>query len=78
MSISLTFQTERTTQERLDSIAKSLRRDRDSVINEAISSYLDLYRRQLEEINRGLADIEVGRTHSTAEVRARIAAKMRG
>ncbi len=77
MSISLTFRTEENKRDQLDRVAGSLDRNRNWVINEAIDSFLELYRWQLAEIEKGIADHEAGRTHSLEEVRARFKNKTR-
>jgi predicted transcriptional regulator len=68
----LSFRTEEETKELLDQIAASQDRNRNWVINEAIASYVDLYKWQTEEIEKGAADIKAGRTLTTGQVRARI------
>jgi predicted transcriptional regulator len=72
MSISLSFRTEENTRQQLDQVAESLDRNRNWVINAAIENYLDLHRWQLEHIEQGIRDSDEGRTHSTAEIRARL------
>ena len=75
MSILLSFRTEEDVREQLDNIAGSLDRDRTWVINEAITSYLELHQWRLDEIQRGAADIKAGRTYSTEQVRTHFAKK---
>jgi predicted transcriptional regulator len=48
MRIALTFRTEEVTRSELDQLANKLNRNRCWVINEAIKSYLELYRWQVE------------------------------
>jgi RHH-type transcriptional regulator, rel operon repressor / antitoxin RelB len=58
----------------LDRIAESIDRDRSWVINEAIDSYLDLNRWQLEHIDKAIRNAEAGgRTYSSEEIRERLA-----
>lgn len=54
----------------LDQLALSMDRDRSYLINEAISSFLDIQRWQLEEIDRAIADADAGNFASEEEVRA--------
>jgi len=77
MSISLSFRTEEEIRNDLDRLAESLDRNRNWVINEAISAYIDLHRWQMKHIEQGARDIEEGRSHSTAEIRARLAKRAR-
>jgi predicted transcriptional regulator len=76
MSIALSFRTEESTREELDRIAGVLDRNRNWVINQAIESYIDTYRWQLEHIGQGIKDSSAGRTFSTEQVRARLAEHM--
>ena len=71
MSISLTFRTEENKRDQLDKVAGSLDRNRNWVINEAIDSFLELYRWQLEEIEKGIADHAAGLTHSAVQAGVR-------
>lgn len=76
MSVALSFRTEESTREELDRIAGVLDRNRNWVINQAIESYIDNYRWQLEHIEQGIKDAKAGRTFSTEQVRARLAQHM--
>lgn len=76
MSIALSFRTEESTREELDRIAGALDRNRNWVINQAIESYIDTYRWQLDHIEQGIEDAKAGRTLSTEQVRARFAEHM--
>jgi predicted transcriptional regulator len=60
MSIALTFRTEEVTRSELDQLANKLNRNRSWVINEAIKNYLELYRWQVEQIDKGLAELDAG------------------
>ena len=53
--------------EEIDKLAKSSRRDRTFIINEAIESYLETNRWQIEHIKESLAQAERGEFVSTAE-----------
>jgi predicted transcriptional regulator len=73
MSISLSFRTDESVRDELDKIAEDLDRNRNWVINEAISNYLALYRWQVKHIEEGIRDSDAGRTYSPEEVRAHFA-----
>jgi predicted transcriptional regulator len=60
MRIALTFRTEEVTRSELDQLANKLNRNRSWVINEAIKNYLELYRWQVEQIDKGLAELDAG------------------
>ena len=77
MSIALSFRTEEATRDKLDKIAAANDRNRNWVINEAIAAYVDLYQWQLEEIDKGIADTDAGRSYSLEDVRAHFAGKQR-
>jgi predicted transcriptional regulator len=68
----LSFRTEEETKELLDQIAASMDRNRNWVINDAIAGYVDLYKWQAKEVEKGAADIKAGRTLTTEQVHARI------
>jgi predicted transcriptional regulator len=68
----ISFRTEESKCSELDKLAESMDRDRSWVINEAIDSYLELHRWQLERIEKGIAASKAGRTLSTEEVLQRI------
>lgn len=70
MSVSLSFRTEESTREELDQIAKSIDRNRNWLINEAIENYLELYKWQMNHIEEGIRASDEGRTYSTEQVRA--------
>lgn len=73
MSITLSVRTEESVVSDLDRLAEALDRNRNWLVNEAIGQYLDLHRWQLEQIEKGLADAEAGRTVTTDDVLKRIA-----
>jgi predicted transcriptional regulator len=60
----------------LDALADSLDRDRTYLLSEAVQSYLDLQKWQLDEIRAGLADADAGRVVDHQKIKA-IAAKWR-
>lgn len=68
----MSFQTDPRTREDLDRIADAVDRNRDWVINEAVSNYIELHEWQLQEIEKGIADSDAGRTLSHEEVCARV------
>jgi predicted transcriptional regulator len=72
MSIALTFRTEEVTRSELDQLANKLNRNRSWVINEAIKNYLELYRWQVEQIDKGLAELDGGLGLSLDEVRTQL------
>jgi len=73
-TVSLSFRTAETTRDTLDEIAKSLDRNRNWLINQAIENYLELHRWQIEHIEQSIRHTDAGgRTYSTGEVRSRLA-----
>jgi len=72
MSVTLSIRAEEETLQALDQIAKSLDRNRNWLINEAIKNYLELHQWQIEQVRRGVADAEAGRTLSHEQVKKRI------
>ncbi len=68
----LTFSIDETLRDRLVELATALQRDRSWVINEALSSYLELQQWHADQIREGIADSDAGRTLSTEEVRAQL------
>ena len=56
----------------LDQLADALDRNRNWVINEAIANYVELQRWQLQQIQKGVADSDAGRTVPHKQVRARM------
>ncbi len=57
----------------LDAIAAGLDRDRSYVLNEAISSYLEIHRWQIEHIEEGMRQADAGHFVSDAEVKSAFA-----
>ena len=72
MSTLISVRTDESTIKQLDRIAESLDRNRNWLINEAIRQYLDLHSWQYEQIQKGIADSNSGRTITTDQLRARI------
>jgi predicted transcriptional regulator len=54
----------------LDAIATNMERDRSYLIKKAVEEYIASQRWQLEEIDRGLAEIEAGQFATDEEVEA--------
>jgi RHH-type transcriptional regulator, rel operon repressor / antitoxin RelB len=73
MSTLLSVRTDEAVVDKLDQIAESLDRNRNWVINDAISKYIEMHEWQLAEMKKGRADTEAGRTITTDELRARMA-----
>ena len=63
----LTVRVESETRRALDDIAAAIDRDRSYVMNEALASYIETHRWQVEHIRRGLREAEAGRFASSAE-----------
>ena len=66
----INFRTETDRIRGLDAIALVLDRDRTYVINEAISTYLELHQWQIDHIKEGLRQADAGRFASDSEVAA--------
>lgn len=47
--------------EKLEQLARSLKRPTDALAQEAVSSYVDLYGWQVEAVREGIADADSGR-----------------
>ena len=60
------------TREQLDAIAAALDRDRSYVVQQAIDSYVDLYRWQVSHIEKGLRQAEAGELIPHGVVKRRI------
>lgn len=74
----ITFRLDADKKKALDAIAAGLDRDRSYVLNEAIRSYLEIYRWQVEHVKEGLAQADAGRFASDAEVAAAFAKLRKG
>lgn len=57
----------------LDSVAKSLERDRSHLLNEAVASYLDQQRRLVSLVNEGLRASKSGQTIGDEDLNALVA-----
>lgn len=68
--VSVSFRTDSKTVRQLDSLAKRQRRARTQLIDEALENYLEVQKRQLREIEKGLRAAEKGEFASEAEVQA--------
>ncbi len=69
----VTFRLDEDKRKAIDIIAEGLDRDRSYVLNEAVSSYIDIHRWQVEHIRKGLRQAEAGRFASESEVAAAFA-----
>jgi len=65
----ISFRIDRAKKTALDDVAAELDRDRSYVINEAVDTYLEVRRWQLEHIREGLRQAEAGEFASEDEVR---------
>lgn len=65
----MTVRIEPRTREALDKIAEALDRDRTYVVKEALESYIDVHRWQIEHIRQGLREADAGRFAPETEVR---------
>lgn len=70
----ITFQLAPDTRAELDSLARTVERDRDTLIAEAVAAYLDVNRWHVSQIEEGLRQAEAGEFATTAEVDAAFAA----
>ena len=66
----ITFRVDQMKREALDAIAASLDRDRTYVLNEAITSYLEMYSWQIEEIEKAVLEAEAEDFADDQEVKA--------
>ena len=64
----VTFRLDAEKKKALDLIAAGLDRDRSYVLNEAIRSYLEIYRWQVAHIKEGLRQAQAGHFASDSEV----------
>lgn len=69
----ISFRTDETRKDALDTIAKQQQRDRSFLINEALDNYLDVYQWQVEHIKKGIAAADRGEFASQEEVDAKFA-----
>lgn len=73
MSVSISFRTTEKKRDEIDRIAEAFDRDRSWIVNQALDQYVDTYQYQVERIEKGLADVEAGRTIPHDEMLKRIA-----
>ena len=57
----------------LDALAESLDRDRSYLLNEAVDSYLEVQRWQIEQIKKGLGQATAGRLINHKKVKKMVA-----
>jgi predicted transcriptional regulator len=69
----LNVRVEPETREALDAIAAALGRDRGHVVNEALATYVETHRWQVEHIRRGLREAEAGKFVTGSNVKKVIA-----
>ncbi len=69
----ITFRLDDDKRKALDALASGLDRDRSYVINEAIRSYLEIYRWQVDHIRQGMREAASGRFATEPEVAAAFA-----
>jgi predicted transcriptional regulator len=53
----------------LDILAEALHRDRTHLLNEAVTSYLEMQRWQVEQIQKGLQEADAGKLVAHAKVK---------
>jgi predicted transcriptional regulator len=66
----ITFRTDSLTKKALKEIAAALDRDRSYVLNEALRSYIEAYRVEIEEIKKAVKEADAGEFASPGEVQA--------
>ncbi len=66
----ITFRMEDVKTRALDSIASTVDRDRSYIINEAVDTYLDIHRWQVEHIREGLHQAQTGQFATERDVAA--------
>lgn len=69
----VTFRLDEDKRKALDIIAEGLDRDRSYVLNEAVSSYIDIHRWQVEHVQEGLRQAKARHFASESEVAAAFA-----
>jgi RHH-type rel operon transcriptional repressor/antitoxin RelB len=72
-TVSVSFRTQPTKVEKLDEFARSSKRDRTQLINEALDQYLYLQELNLRKIDEGLRAAEAGDFATDEEVEAEFA-----
>jgi predicted transcriptional regulator len=71
--VQVTFRLEEEKRAQLDVLANMQNRDRSYIINEALDSYIDTQKWQMEEIQKGLNNLDNGEYASDEEIRAAFA-----
>ena len=71
--VQVTFRLEEEKRAQLDVLANMQNRDRSYIINEALDSYIDTQKWQMEEIQKGLNSLDNGEYASDEEIRAAFA-----
>ena len=66
----ITFRLDPTKMKELDAIAMSMDRDRSYILNQAVSSFLDVHRWQISHIKEGVRQANAGNFASDKEVSA--------
>jgi predicted transcriptional regulator len=66
--VNVTVRLEKDAVEFLDTLGKSLDRDRSYLIKEAVASYISLHKWQIEEIKKAIAEADAGLFASEEEV----------
>ena len=64
----ITFRLDIDKKKALDAVAAGLDRDRSYILNEAIRSYLDLYRWQIDHVKEGVRQADAGFFAANSEV----------
>ena len=64
----MTVRVDPRTRKALDGIAAALDRDRTYVVNEALESYIDIHKWQIDHIQQGLREANAGKFVPKAEV----------
>ena len=72
----MTVRVEPRTRKALDGIASALDRDRTYVVNEALQSYIDVHKWQIDHIQQGLREANAGKFVPKAEV-SRVISRLR-
>jgi predicted transcriptional regulator len=68
--VNVTVRLEKESVEFLDTLGKSLDRDRSYLIKEAVESFISLHRWQIEEVKKAIAEAQAGDFASEGEVEA--------
>jgi predicted transcriptional regulator len=69
----ITFRLDVEKKEALDAIATNMKRDRSYVLSEAVESYIEMHKWQLEEISTAVKEADAGDFASEEEVKATFA-----